>query len=91
MTATWPARSSAATAAVAPTTARSTPGIFGETRRRPTIVAIEPMPIASAAGSVSSSPATKSRTAGIRFSASTENPNSFGSWATITVTAMPAR
>ena len=55
------------------------------------IVAIEPMPIASAAGSVWSSPAKKSRTAGMKFSASTENPNSFGSWSTITVTAMPAR
>ena len=80
-----------ATASVAPTTARKTPGTFGETCRRPRISASEPTPTASAAAFVSSSPSTKPRTAGMRFSASTENPNSFGSCATMTVTAMPIR
>ena len=66
-------------------------GILGETRRRPMIVAIEPMPIASAAGSVWSSPATKSRTAGMKFSARPRTRTASGAGATITVTAMPAR
>ena len=50
-----------------------------------------PTPMASAVALVSSRPATKSRTAGMKLSASTENPNSLGSCATMTVTAMPIR
>ena len=85
------ARPRAATITVAPTTATNTPGTFGATRRRPRMTTSDPTPMASAVALVSSSPATKSRSAGIRFSASTEKPNSFGSCATTTVTAMPIR
>ena len=58
---------------------RTRPGTCGATRRRTRISASEPTPIASAVAFVSSSPATKSRTAGMKLSASTENPSSWGS------------
>ena len=82
---------STATRAVAPTTAISTPGSLGEISRRPKITARQPAPNASAVGSVSSRPLMNSRTAPMKSSASTEKPNSLGSWETITVRAIPAR
>ena len=90
-TGTSSARPSAATAAVAPTTARKTPGTLGATRRSPRISASDATPMARAVALVSSSPVTKSRTLGMKLSDSTENPKSFGSCATMTVTAMPMR
>ena len=47
--------------------------------------------MASAVVLVSSSPATKSCTPRMKLSESTENPNSLGSCATMTVTAMPIK
>jgi hypothetical protein len=81
----------AATTAVAPTTPISTPGSLGDTKRRPPITASTPAPSASAVALVSSSPPMKSRIAPMKLSAPTEKPNSLGSCATITVTAIPIR
>lgn len=51
------------------------------------------IPTARAAGMVSpaSTPVMKPRASATKPSASTENPNSFGSWPTMTVRAMPLR
>ena len=74
-------RSNTLTARIAKTTATSTAGIFGIARCRTRIRTSAPTPTASAAATVSPlmTPWTKAFSSGMKPSASTENPNSFGS------------
>jgi hypothetical protein len=75
------ARSNRPTATVAPTTATSTPGIFGHHRLNPRITSRQATPMSSAVPFVSPSATAraKARAWGITPSASTEKPNSLGS------------
>ena len=79
------------TTRVAPTTAARMAGKRGATRRKTMISASEPAPIANAVALASLRLCTRSRRAGMSFSAGVENPRSLGIWTTITVTAMPMR
>jgi hypothetical protein len=86
-------RSNDDTATMEPTTATSTPGIFGSQRWNPMITARDARPTTSAAGTVSLLP-TPSRKAFvwlITLPLEPLKPNSFGSWLTTTTTAMPLR
>ena len=79
-------------AAIDSTTATSTPGTLGSTRCRTRISdQADASPIASAAPHrlAVGTPSTKPRASSIRPSASTEKPNSFGSWPTRIVSARP--
>ena len=82
-----------ATTMVATTTASSTPGTLGSQTLQPTMMAMAPTPMARSTGLVSPSatPWTKATVSGRSPSASVEKPNSFGSWPTKTVRAMPLR
>ena len=75
------------------TTATSTQGTAGASRRPTITMAIEAIPIATAAPTVfpSANPRTKADTSSTSPSASVENPKTLGSWLTITVSAMPLR
>ncbi len=85
------ARSNTATTTVAPTTHTSTPGTRFAHRLQARITAIPARPMARAVRLVSPSatPSTKARVPSMTPSASTENPNSLGSWLTITTSAIP--
>ena len=65
----------------------------GSQRLKATMTAIEPSPRASAVGLVSpsSTPCRNARASWMTLSPDTENPNSLGSWPTMTVSAMPCR
>ena len=84
-------RSNRLTAREASTTTTSTAGIFGMSRCISRMPTSETTPIAAAVPlkSWSAMPATKARVSAIRPSASTENPNSLGSWPTTMVRARP--
>jgi hypothetical protein len=75
------ARSNTPTATVAPTTATSTPGIFGHHRLQARITIRQATPMTSAARFVwpSRTPRTRALASGITPSASVEKPSSFGS------------
>lgn len=69
----------------------SAAGTVGSHRCRPTIRATPPTPTTAAAGTASplARPSTKPVASASSPSASTENPNSFGSWPTRMVSASP--
>ena len=82
---------STALTTMADTTMTSTAGTFAHHRCRTRITAMPPRPTAAAAGTTSpcASPATKPVNSPMSPSASTENPNSFGSCPTMMVSASP--
>ena len=84
-------RSNTTTAAMAATTATSTPGTLGATLPSPRMMASPATPMAKASGTVSPSatPRTKPLSSSRNESASMENPKSFGSWPTRIVRASP--
>ena len=90
---TGTSRSKATTIKMAPITATRTPGMAGSQRRQPRMTAMQPRPMTSAVGSASPSatPRPQARSSGQKPSASMEKPNSFGSWLTTTMMAMPLR
>ena len=87
----WLERSSAEVAAIAATTATSTPGMRGRQRWRIRISARLATPTAAAAATASpdASPLRNSRASSIRPSASVEKPKSFDSCPTRIVSASP--
>ena len=78
---------------IATTTATRMPGVRGDARLRPRMMARLSRPIPSAHGLVrpSRTPTTNSRTSSARPPASVENPNSLGSWPMKMTIARPAR
>ena len=76
---------------MARTTMTRTLGTFGNHRCRTRITTMPPIPTAAAAGTISpcASPWRKPTNSPISPSASTENPNSLGSWPTRMVSASP--
>jgi hypothetical protein len=87
----WSARLKALAARIETTTATSTAGSLGTSRWRPAMRTRPSRPIASAAATVSplDSPLAKPVASGISPSASTEKPNSLGSWPIRIVRASP--
>ena len=83
------ARSRTPVTTVAPRTATSTAGTFLVTRGSRSRTARVARPIASAVVLVWSSPSRNALISSKNPSASVENPNSFGSWPTMMVTARP--
>jgi hypothetical protein len=90
-TASWFASPRTVTTSAARTTAMRIPGRRREKRRRTSVTTSAPPPITSATGTTR--PSTTPRTIPIdsprKSEPSTENPSSFGTWLTITVSAMP--
>jgi hypothetical protein len=87
------ARSSTTEMTIATTTAMRMPGVRGDSRLRPRMMARLSRPMPSAQGFVRPSrrPWTNAWPSAARPSASVENPNSFGSWPMKMTTARPAR
>jgi hypothetical protein len=85
------ARSKALATRIETTTATSTAGTLGTSRWSPAMTTRPSRPTASAAAAVSpfASPVAKPAASGMSPSASTEKPNSFGSWPTRIVRASP--